>query len=141
MIFIPGNVPSAKNSRMAINNKLIPNEATRLYKKNTAWYYIQHKNTFIKSLANLVPPYTIGFYFVRKSHHRFDFINALQIIQDIMVTSQWLEDDNTSILLPVPILISGQCFHYDPKNPGVYIFTLKEHPTSLIAGQLAPGAS
>lgn len=136
MIFIPGHVPSSKNSRMAFNNKVIPNEATRLYKKNTQWYYIQQKSKFIKSLVDLDQPYTIGFYFIRKSHNRFDFINALQVVQDCMVKAGWLEDDNTKFLLPVPITIKGNCFHYNPDNPGVCIYTLNKHPTELMSGPL-----
>ena len=66
----------------------------------------------------------IGFYFVRDSRRKFDFVNLVQTIQDIMVRSEWLPDDNMDEMVPVPIEIDGWCYRVDKNQPGVYIVVL-----------------
>lgn len=61
-------------------------------------------------------PYYVGLYFIRGSHHRFDYINAAQIVQDMMVKHGWIEDDNADYFVPVFL-----GYRYDKKNPGVVI--------------------
>jgi hypothetical protein len=52
-------------------------------------------------LKGKTPPYRIEFTFIRDKHKKFDYINAAQIVQDLMVKNKWLEDDNCDVLIPV----------------------------------------
>jgi len=65
-------------------------------------------------------PYRISFKFVRKSKHKFDYINPAQTIQDQMVKYGWIDDDNADEMLPIFVK-----FEYNKENPGVYINVLK----------------
>ena len=125
MLFLPTHVPSSKNSRRCIGNKAIASKYTTAYIKTTQWLYIQQRNRFKAHLLGLTPPYFVEFHFGRDSNRRFDFINALQIVQDCMVRHEWLEDDNTNILVPLPMISEGKCHHLFPEKPGVWINVLK----------------
>lgn len=121
MIFIPGNVPSSKNSTWAkiINGRriVLPSKQTVEYKKNTKDYWELYKKEFQNQLDS--KPYKIGFKFIRGSKHKFDYVNPLQTIQDEMVKHNWLEDDTADELLPIFLP-----YEYDKNNPGVYIEVL-----------------
>ena len=56
------------------------------------------------------------FSFVRKTKRKFDYINAAQIVQDMMVYTGWLDDDNCEILVPY-----FEKWQHDKHNPGVFI--------------------
>lgn len=116
-IFIPGNVPSSKNSRQWTGGKLIASKATLSWRKKTKWYWIKERQKWRSLLKEKSCPLRVHFQFVRKSKHRFDYINPAQTIQDEMVKYKWIEDDNCDIIIPVfdPYL-------YDKTNPGVYIY-------------------
>jgi hypothetical protein len=133
-IFIPHNVASSKNSKEIIslpikgqsrckccgNMKRRPmltdSKTTKAYKKATEGYYLANKVAFKNLIKDLEPPYKISFRFVRGSKHKFDYINAAQVVQDLMVKHGWLEDDNCTFLIP-----SFEPFEYDKENAGVYI--------------------
>ena len=61
-------------------------------------------------------PYDIEFTFYRKTKRKFDYINAAQIVQDLMVKYGWLDDDNCTEMKPY----FGNYVH-QKKNPGVLI--------------------
>ena len=65
-------------------------------------------------------PHRISFKFVRKSKHKFDYINPAQTIQDQMVKYGWIDDDNADEMLPIFVK-----FEYNKEAPGVYINVLK----------------
>lgn len=123
MIFISGNVPSSKNSKRWTGKFLISNEATQKYKKASAKEYDINAFEFCDEVFknNIPKPIKVGFHFVRKSKHKFDFINACQVVQDLMVYHEWITDDNMDELLPFPLEINGSYYSYDKENPGVYI--------------------
>jgi len=123
-IFIPGNVPSSKNSKQWTGKMLIHSKVTRNYIKDTKQLYIQSKEEFDTMLFDaagieLPLPIHIDMYFVRSSRRKFDYINPAQTIQDLMVKWGWIEDDNCDIIVPH---FSG--YHVDKENPGVYIKVL-----------------
>lgn len=99
-IFIPGNVPSSKNSKTWTGRFLVESKTSQKYRKATKDYFLLYKNKF-KRMCHGLPPYHIGLYFVRDSKRRFDYINACQILADLMVTNGWLEDDNADFFVPV----------------------------------------
>tara|TARA_R100001463_G_scaffold31742_1_gene71517 strand:- start:533 stop:907 length:375 start_codon:yes stop_codon:yes gene_type:complete len=124
MIFIEGNVPSSKNSKQWTGRMLIKSKATMRYEKATIQAWIDNKETFLSAIATKQAPYKIGFHFVRGSRHKYDWVNPVQTIQDLMVKYEWLEDDNTTVMVPVPFKRNGIFSHYDKENPGVYIKVL-----------------
>ncbi len=120
-IFIPGNVPSSKNSRIWTGTRSIKSGLCQKYISQNGWTFALNRNKFIAMLAHKNRPYLIGFHFVRDSNRRFDFCNAVQIIQDLMVKYGWIEDDNCSVMFPLPLQINGLFYTVDKNNPGVYI--------------------
>jgi len=138
-IFIHGEVPSSKNSKeigyiflkgtqssniMArVRGNLRPvrlnlnsSKATKRYMKERMTEYSLKKSEFQKKLKNFEAPYRVVFSFVRKTKRKFDYINAAQIVQDMMVYTGWLEDDNCEILVPY-----FEKWQHDKLNPGVFI--------------------
>lgn len=94
------------------------------YIKATEQQWRENKNKFLEMIEGKEMPYTIGFYFVRGTRHKYDWVNPVQTIQDLMVKYEWLEDDNVTIMYPKPFKIKNKYGHYDKEKPGVYIKVL-----------------
>ncbi len=124
-IFIPGNVPSSKNSRRWTGKYFIGSKQTMRYYKETKGYWLKYKKDFKQMLKGLdsqnKKPYKIAFKFVRKSRHKFDYINPAQTIQDQMVKYGWLDDDNAEEMIPVFIE-----YEYNKNKAGVYISVINK---------------
>jgi hypothetical protein len=124
---IMGNVPSSKNSRIfnVQRSMSFPSKTTSKYISITKWSWINKE--IIRSFKVLCrerdKPYKIGIHFVRDSKRKYDWINAVQIIQDLMVKNGWIDDDNTSEVLPFPMELNGVYSSYVP-NHGAVIFKL-----------------
>ncbi len=123
-IFIPGNVASSKNSKQWTGKKLVWSKLASDYRDNTATLYLMYRQKFRAMCKDKPKPLEIGFFFVRDSRRKFDFVNLVQTIQDLMVRSEWLPDDNMDEMVPMPIEIDGRCYHVDKNQPGVYIVVL-----------------
>ena len=126
-IFIPGNVPSSKNSKQWTGKMLINSKPVRNYIKNTKKDYVKSKEEFDSHLVTMqgdsrTYPLHIDFYFIRNSRRKFDYINPAQTVQDLMVKYEWIEDDNCDIIIPH---FSG--YHVDKEKPGVYITLLNNN--------------
>lgn len=119
-IFIPSNVPSSKNSKVWTGRFLVSSKTTRNYEKNTAEYWLTLKSTF-KDIFSGIYPKRIGFYFVRDSRRRFDYINACQILADLMTEYGWIEDDDVDHFNP---FFLG--YHHDKEKSGVYLIPSQE---------------
>lgn len=129
MIFISGNTPSSKNSKriITITNKktgkkttrLINSEVTEKYIKNSKVDWLVNKNEFLKMLKSKEKPYKIELYFIRDSRRRFDYINAAQIIFDLMQEYGYIEDDDSTNVIPI---FKG--FEVDKARTGVKIEVL-----------------
>lgn len=129
MIFIKGNTPSSKNSKriITITNKktgkkttrLINSEVTEKYIKISKTDWILNKRNFLKMLENKEKPYKIELFFIRDSRRRFDYINAAQIIFDLMQEYGYIDDDDSTNIIPV---FSG--FEVDKTKSGVMIRVL-----------------
>ncbi len=118
-IFIEGNVPSSKNSRLFTGKHFIASKSTRNWYASTDNSFKQNKDKFHKMLEGKSKPYLIEFEFIRKSKHKFDYINPAQTVQDAMVHQGYLDDDNADEMIPV-----FKKYTYNKKNPGVYIRVL-----------------
>jgi len=115
-IFIPFNVPSSKNGKQWTGKRLIWSKTSQSYVKSTDKYWKQYKDIFIEKCSTKEMPLRVSFKFIRKSKHKFDFVNPAQTVLDLMVRYEWIPDDNADIILPV-----FEPYSYDKDNPGVII--------------------
>jgi Holliday junction resolvase RusA-like endonuclease len=119
IFFVPGNVPSSKNSKVWTGRFLVWSKAANKYRKETSRYWKEFAEQIKKNKALLDKsgkPLHIEFLFVRGTRHKFDYVNPLQTVLDLMVENGCLDDDNADEVFP-----TFQQYKYDPKNPGVYI--------------------
>lgn len=121
MIFIAGNTPSSKNSKQFVTLKngkklLLNSKIVRKYidKSEMDWRF--NKTEFFKMLKGKNKPYKIELYFIRDSKRKFDYINAAQIIFDLMQEYGYIEDDDSTNVIPV---FKG--FEVDKARTGVEI--------------------
>ena len=124
MIFIAGNTPSSKNSKQFVTLKngkklLLNSKIVRKYidKSEMDWRF--NKTEFFKMLKGKNKPYKIELYFIRDSRRRFDYINAAQIIFDLMQEYGYIEDDDSTNVIPI---FKG--FEVDKARTGVEIEVL-----------------
>lgn len=114
--FIPGNVPSSKNSKRWTGKMLISSKQVMNYKADTENFWIYEGHKFRKAVEGLEPPLKVSFYFIRDSRRKFDFINPAQTVQDQMVRYEWIPDDNMTEIVPI-----FEGYEVDKENPGVHI--------------------
>lgn len=118
-IFIPGNVPSSKNSKIWTGRHLVWSKSAQAYKKSTEVYWKENKELFLSLTKDADYPLIVTFKFIRGTRHKFDYVNPLQTVLDIMVHEIWIPDDNADIILP-----QFELYEYDKDNPGVFITVL-----------------
>lgn len=145
MIFIPYNVPSSKNSKIATQKGVFHSKTvrkylqkigvkkyrTRLSKKQVAdgltkvENYMKRPNIFKLSVGDYfdgaMSPVILKFHFVRDTRRKFDFLNAAQIIADLLVAHDFLEEDDMDCFIPVPMRINGCWYSLNKNRPGVYL--------------------
>lgn len=139
MIWIPGNVPSSKNSKVKGPNGIFSSKTVKRYlgslgiqsysvSQKTVRGYVRRPNLleemrpqFEEALKGKEYPIKIGFHFIRDTKRAFDFHNIVQIIADLMVAHDFVEDDDMNHFIPVPFKIKGEYFSKNKENPGVYI--------------------
>ena len=148
MIFIPGNVPSSKNSKVSttigkgqnsktvlLNSKTVKNYLRNLgiqnYSSRTGiTEYATRPNIFRATVGDYFKdapkPCVLGINFVRDSQRKFDIINAMQIILDLIVAHGFIDDDNANCLIPVPMKINGSWYSVCKDKPGVYLEIIKK---------------
>ena len=129
MIFISGNTPSSKNSKRIITitskktgkktTRLINSEVTEKYIKSSKVDWLVNKNEFLKMIKDKEKPYKIELYFIRDSKRRFDYINAAQIIFDLMQVYGYIDDDDSTNVI---LIFKG--FEVDKARAGVEIEVL-----------------
>ena len=86
------------------------------YIKESKNQYLSFTNVFKNYVKQFDAPIVIHFKFYRKSRRKFDYVNPLQTVQDLMVKYDWLEDDSSDHLLPV-----FDTYEYNKEKPGVLI--------------------
>lgn len=124
MIFIQGNTPSSKNSKQFVTLKsgktmLLNSKTVQKYIKESKVDWIKNKTEFLKMIKDKEKPYKIELYFIRDSKRRFDYINAAQIIFDLMQEYDYIEDDDSTNVIPI---FKG--FEVDKAKAGVEIRVL-----------------
>jgi len=139
LIFIPGNCPSLKNSKIKTSRGIFPSKTVKDYltdlgiqrysaSRKEVVGYVRKTNKieelrekFNKALEGKEPPVEIGFHFVRKTKHKFDFNNANQIIADLLTAHGIIEDDNMDYFIPYAFKMNDKFYTIDKENPGVYL--------------------
>ena len=124
MIFISGNTPSSKNSKEFVTLKtgktlLINSETVQKYLKESKADWLINKNEFLKMLKDKEKPYKVELFFIRDSKRKFDYINAAQIVFDLMQHYGYIEDDDSTNVIPI---FKG--FEIDKVRAGVEIEVL-----------------
>ena len=124
MIFIAGNTPSSKNSKQFVTLKngkklLLNSKIVRKYIDKSEMDWIFNKTEFFKMLKGKNKPYKIELYFIRDSKRKFDYINAAQIVFDLMQHYGYIEDDDSQNVIPI---FKG--FEVDKARTGVEIEVL-----------------
>lgn len=139
LIWIEGNVPSSKNSKIKTSRGIFHSKTVKKYLQNLGVqnYSVSKKKVlgyktrpnkfevlredFKNAIGDKKYPLKIGFHFVRGTRHKCDFHNIVQIIADLIVAHDFIEDDNMEYFLPFPMKRRGKYLSYDKDNPGVFI--------------------
>jgi hypothetical protein len=152
MFFLPGNVPSLKNSKVKTSRGIFSSPTVNKYiralgiqkfnsrKKEVKGYadasrpnqFEAFRETFMEMKKGKGDPLIIGYHHVRNSKRLFDFSNSVEILQDLMTSHDFIEDDNVKYVFPVPMSITGELineadprafplYSVDKENPGVWI--------------------
>ena len=139
MIFIKGNVPSSKNSKVKTATGIFNSKTVSKYlqsigvksysSKNGVTDYKTRPNLFRQAVQGMRIktdyPIILGMHFVRDSRRRFDFNNASQIICDLLVAHRFIDDDDCQHLYAVPLWFEiGGFYSVDKKAPGVWLEVL-----------------
>lgn len=133
--YVPGNTASSKNSKdigfylkrsektgkMERIHVLVDSAITKKYKRATKGYWLENKADFLNQTRNLPIPLHLEFTFIRDSLRAFDFINASQVICDLMTEHGYYPDDDTVHLVPV----FNPTVFYHPDLAGVLIRVIK----------------
>lgn len=133
MIFLEGNFPSFKNSKQFTGKFFIMSKTVQKYLKAWEWQWVVSENAYRSISVDMVDcwmdnpgiPLNIGIHFVRGTKHKYDWVNMVQGVQDLMVKHKWIPDDNVDVMLPFPIQINGCFSSYDKNKPGVFINIIK----------------
>ena len=139
LIFIPGNVPSSKNSRINTKNGSFASKTVKAYlnslgiqsyssSKKLVKGYVNKPNLienlredFLKQTSGKQLPLEIGFHFVRDSRRKFDFHNIVQVVLDLLTASDFIIDDNMDCVIPFALKRDGKFYSVDKENCGVWI--------------------
>jgi hypothetical protein len=138
-VFIKGNIPSLKNSKIKTSRGIFPSKTVMNFLRELGIQkYSASRQEVVgfktkpnlfdgyaadikKMLKNKKPPYIIYFHFVRKTKTKFDFNNANQIILDLLTAHKVIPDDNMDYVIPAALMIYDKWYSVNKDNPGVWI--------------------
>ena len=139
LIFIPGNVPSSKNSRINTKHGSFASKTVKAYlnslgiqsyssSKKLIKGYVNKPNLienlredFLKQIEGKELPLEIGFHFVRNSLRKWDFHNIVQVVLDLMTAHDIIIDDNMDCVIPFALKMDSKFYSVNKENPGVWI--------------------
>ena len=127
MIWIPGNAPSLKNSKVKTKRGIFSSPTVSKYirklgiqsfnsrKKEVKGYVDRARPNQIEALRAQFEemkvgkgnPIFIGYHQVRNSKRLFDFSNSVEIIQDLFTAHDFIVDDNVKYVFPIPMSREG----------------------------------
>jgi hypothetical protein len=128
MIFIPGNVPSLKNSKVKTSRGIFSSPTVNKFLRSIGIQKFNSRKKEVKGYVDLTrpnqfealrdkfaemrlgkgDPLIIGYHQIRNSKRLFDFSNSVELIQDLMTAHNFIEDDNVKHVFPVPMSIDGK---------------------------------
>lgn len=118
MITIYGELYSSKNSKRIVKfgNRpaLIASKQYLASIKPIEQQLVLNRYRWSEETKNASKPLKIVFKIYRKTHRRFDYVNIIQGLQDLMVKCGWLSDDNADELIPY-----FKPYEVDKNNPRV----------------------
>lgn len=120
MITIYGELYSSKNSKRIVKfgdrMALIASKQYLNSVKPIEQQLMLNKHKWIDSIKDTKKPLKISFKIYRKTHRKFDYVNIIQGLQDLMVKCGWLLDDNADEIIPY-----FEQYEVDKINPRVEI--------------------
>lgn len=123
MIVIYGELYSSKNSKRIVKfgNRmaLISSKQYLASVKPIEQQLILNRKKWFEMINGYKKPLKISFKIYRKTHRKFDYLNIIQGLQDLMVKCGWLIDDNADEIIPV-----FEPYEVDKINPRVEIFII-----------------
>ena len=140
MIFICGNTPSLKNSKvkgiyhsptvtkylrsLGIQGYSASKKTVKEYKDpNRPNLFRQYVGNYFEGVKY---PILLGVHPVRNSRRKADFHNICHIIFDLLVAHDLIPDDNMDYIFPSPMSINGQYYSISKEAPGVYLKILED---------------
>ena len=121
MITIYGELYSSKNSKRIVKfgNKmaLIASKQYMASVKPIEQQLVLNRGKWLRMSEGYEKPLQVVFKIYRKTHRKFDYVNIIQGLQDLMVKCGWLPDDNADEIIPV-----FQPYDVDKNDPRVEIF-------------------
>lgn len=96
------NVPSKKNSKIITKSKrVISSKLVQYYERWATPLLKQQLPTWQQMIQNKPLPLKVSFYFYRDSKRKWDFVNIVQVIADLMQKEGYLIDDDTKNFIPL----------------------------------------
>lgn len=128
MVFLEGNVPSLKNSKVKTSRGIFSSPTVKKFLRSIGIqkYSARLKSVvgykdaarinkfealrakFLKMKRNKPYPIFIGYHQVRNSKRLFDFSNSVELLQDLLVAHDIIEDDNVKYVFPIPMTKEGK---------------------------------
>tara|TARA_R110000822_G_scaffold227017_1_gene359658 strand:- start:44669 stop:45172 length:504 start_codon:yes stop_codon:yes gene_type:complete len=128
IIFIPGNTPSLKNSKVKTSRGIFSSPTVNKYIRKLGIQKFSSSRKEVKGYADpsrpnkfealrsqfaamrvgKSDPIFIGYHQVRNSKRLFDFSNSIEIVQDLLTAHDFIEDDNVKFVFPIPMTIDGR---------------------------------
>lgn len=96
------NVPSKKNSKIITKSKrVISSKLVQYYERWATPRLKEQLPTWQQMIQNKPLPLKVSFYFYRDSKRKWDFVNIVQVIADLMQKEGYLLDDDTKNFIPL----------------------------------------
>jgi len=136
-VFIPGNVPSSKNSKIKTARGIFHSKTVMKYLRSFGIKHFSPSRKVIEKyktilmtfpvnelkelFKNVEYPVIVELHFIRGSKHKWDFHNACQIILDLLTAFDIIPDDNMDYIIPQCMFIKRKHYSYDKENAGILI--------------------
>lgn len=96
------NVPSKKNSKIITKSKrVISSKLVHYYERWCSPILKKQLPIWQKMIQGKPLPLKVSFYFFRDSKRKWDFVNIVQVIADLMHKEGYLIDDDTKNFIPL----------------------------------------
>jgi len=113
--------------KKAVNLKrpiIVSSKPVREYKERYAKVFMSNKPQFLKLTSKYSKPFLLGFYFIRDSKRKFDYINAKQILLDMMRDYKYFGTDDEADDDTKNVIDFSLGYTIDKARPGAYIVIL-----------------